>query len=275
MKPSLVLIGGAGALILVVGVFAFLPRTAVLRPDAPHASRPADISRTGDALPDQKPVADYEVIRAAFAGKDVERVPTEEKLVALTFDGGGNANGTERILGTLASHNIRSTFFLTGRFIERYPDQVKAIASAGHEIANHTMTHAHTKELDREGFLSELAGMENAVHALALSAAPFFRFPYGEYKKEDIGLVNEKGYVSVRWTVDSWGWKGVGDGVDALFVAQKVVGAAKPGAIALMHLGSAKDGSTLDADALPDIIRALSEQGYRFVTLSELFSAAQ
>lgn len=275
MKPSFILIGGAGALTLVVGVFAFLPKTSVVSRDTQHVSRPLEREVTDVAKPDQKPVYDYDVMRVAFAGKDVERLPIEKKLIALTFDGGGNAHGTERILEILASNGIRSTFFLTGRFVELFPDQVKAIIGAGHEIANHTMTHARTKELDQAGFLLELSGMENVARTLSISVAPFFRFPYGEYKKEDIGLVNEKGYVSVRWSVDSWGWKGVGDSVDSVFVSQKVISAARPGAIALMHLGSSKDGSTLDADALPSIISELSLQGYELVTLSELFSVAR
>ncbi|MCR4322906.1 MAG: polysaccharide deacetylase family protein, partial [Candidatus Azambacteria bacterium] len=103
---------------------------------------------------------------------------------------------------------------------------------------------------------------------------PFFRFPYGAPTKETITLVNGKGYVAVRWTVDSLGWQGRKDGRDANFVVTRVISKAVPGAIVLMHLGSATDGSTFDADALQEVITTLKQQGYRFVSLSELFSAS-
>ena len=116
--------------------------------------------------------------------------------------------------------------------------------------------------------------MEQAAEALDVNVVPFFRFPYGAPTKEKIALVNERGYVAVRWTVDSLGWQGAKDGRDASFVVARVTEKAIQGAIVLMHLGSASDGSALDADALERIITTLAQQGYRFVSLSELFTAS-
>lgn len=218
------------------------------------------------------PSIDYAAILARFKGKDVEKVPSTEKLFALTFDGGGNAESAEKIVQTLSENGIRATFFLTGNFIEKFPDIVKLIAQSGNEIANHTATHKNFSEISDEEAAAEMNGMEQVAEALGVTVVPFFRFPYGAPTKEKIALVNERGYVAVRWTVDSLGWQGRKDGRDALFVQKRVVEKSIPGGIALMHLGSAKDGSTFDADALPDIIVALQQQGYRLVPLSELFS---
>ncbi|MBI5913272.1 polysaccharide deacetylase family protein [Candidatus Azambacteria bacterium] len=230
------------------------------------------------SVPEKEAVAPSSVPHAAilekFKGKDVETVSVSEKLIALTFDGGGNAEGAEDIIKILSANGIRATFFLTGNFIGKFPDIVRKITDSGNEIANHTATHKNFSEISHEEATAEMEGMERAAEALGAKLVPFFRFPYGAPTKEKIALANERGYVAVRWTVDSLGWQGRKDGRDASFVAARVIGKAKPGAIVLMHLGSASDGSTFDADALEQVIIALTQQGYRLVPLSELFTEA-
>lgn len=237
---------------------------SVTLPEAPKSS----------TAPTGVPQIDYARIQEKFRGKDVERVQTHEKLFALTFDGGGNARGAQKILAALSEHGITATFFLTGHFIKEFPDMASAIQKGGGEIANHTMTHKDLSTLSKEEVAAEVTGMERAAKERAITVAPFFRFPYGAPTKETIALVNEHGYVSVRWTVDSLGWQGSTKGHDAEFVAERVIQKAVKGGIALMHLGSANDGSSLDADALEQIIASLQQQGYRFVSLSELFNVA-
>ena len=103
----------------------------------------------------------------------------------------------------------------------------------------------------------------------------FFRFPYGASSGHAIGLLNSLCYVPFRWTVDTLGWKGTSSGMTARKVVNRVLAAASPGAIVLMHVGSnPDDGSTLDADALPAVIDRLRAQGYTLVRLSRVVSAA-
>ena len=220
----------------------------------------------------ESPAIDYSKVLEKYRGKDVERAVTDKKLIALTFDGGGNADGIEKILQTLSENSIRSTFFLTGIFIEKFTGTVDEIKKAGGEIANHTYLHKNFTQLNSEEATKEINQMKTATEKTGVALAPFFRFPYGAYKKEDIALVNGLGNIAVRWTVDSLGWQGKRDGREARFVTDRVVKKAAPGGIVLMHLGSAADGSTFDADALPDIIATLKEQGYQFATLSESFT---
>ncbi|MGI1849791.1 polysaccharide deacetylase family protein [Rhodococcus sp. SJ] len=93
-----------------------------------------------------------------------------------------------------------------------------------------------------------------------------FRFPFGVRTDADIRVVNDAGYVPVRWTVDSLGWKGTSGGLDVGAVTDRVVSAAVPGQIVLMHMGTnPDDGTTLDADALPAIIDGLRTRSYSFV----------
>ena len=270
----------ACATALVAGAFVFLPPHQRVGsgglPDAhapPPAASDSDVSRPSELRLSPEPPLDYTALREAYKGKDVTLVPVHEKLIALTFDGGGNAAAAERIAEMLSRASVGATFFLTQRFMEKFPDAVRTIAQGEWEIANHTVTHRDLSSAAEEETVSEVKGMEEYAKAQGVRLAPFFRFPYGAYKKGDVELVNGLGYISVRWTVDSWGWQGKVEGRDAQFVADRVLQKAAPGAIVLMHLGSAQDGSTLDADALAEIIRALSAQGYRFVSLSELFQA--
>jgi peptidoglycan/xylan/chitin deacetylase (PgdA/CDA1 family) len=98
---------------------------------------------------------------------------------------------------------------------------------------------------------------------------PLFRFPYGARDARTLAIARRLGYVSVRWTVDSWGWMGRCCQT-ASGAMQRVVDHLVPGEIVLMHLGSAKDGATLDADALPRVISEVRARGYRFVTLASV-----
>ena len=251
--------------------FSFLSENGA-SPNRRVQNQPPPMAVSVDALIVKEPAIDYSKIFEKYKGKDVERALTDKKLVVLTFDGGGNADGTEKILRTLSDNSIRSTFFLTGKFVEKFPGAVEEIKKSGGEIANHTYSHKNFTQLNSEEAAGEISQMKVTLEKTGVALAPFSRFPYGAYKKEDIALVNDLGYVSTRWTIDSLGWQGRRDGREARFVTDRVVEKAVPGAIVLMHIGSAADGSTFDADALPDIIATLKKQDYQFTTLSELFT---
>jgi peptidoglycan/xylan/chitin deacetylase (PgdA/CDA1 family) len=102
---------------------------------------------------------------------------------------------------------------------------------------------------------------------------PLFRFPYGASNGQLVQMVNALGYGSFTWTIDTLGWEGTTPtststgGQTAASVAAKALGALTPGEIILMHCGSAPDGTTLDADALPAVISGIEAKGYGFVTL--------
>ena len=252
--------------------FSFLSENGAL-PSPKARNQPSMVSVSDDIpITEPSPAIDYSKILEKYKGRDVERAVTDEKLIAFTFDGGSNTDGIEKILKTLSDNSIRSTFFLTGKFIEKFPGAIAEIKKSGSETANHTYSHKNFTQLNSEEAAQEINQMKTTLEKTGATLAPFFRFPYGAYKKEDVKLVNDLGYVPVRWTIDSLGWQGRRDGREAKFVVDRVVEKAAPGAIVLMHLGSASDGSTFDADALLDIIGALKEQGYQFATLSGLFT---
>jgi peptidoglycan-N-acetylglucosamine deacetylase len=206
----------------------------------------------------------------SLVGTEWTTIPTGQRVVALTFDAGANADAVPSILTTLQATGVPATFFLTGRWAERYPDEVARIA-ARYPIGNHSYDHPEFTTLTDAAIERQLADTDRiVVAATGTSTRPLFRFPFGDRDARTIATVNRAGYGSIRWTVDTLGWKGTSGGLSADQVVGRVLDTAQPGQIVLMHVGShPSDGSTLDADALPRIIRDLRERGYGFVTLRD------
>lgn len=207
----------------------------------------------------------------SLRGQDLTVLPGAGRVVALTFDAGANAAGLPKILSALAAQGVPGTFFLTGNWVETNPGGVGQIVAAGHRVANHSMTHPGFNSLSDQLITQQVLGAEQAILAAGADPSPFFRFPFGERDARTIEAVNNLGYVAIRWTVDTLGWKGTSGGISTQTVTERVLAGLQPGEIVLMHIGSnPDDGSTLDADALPQIIDRISAAGYGFVTMDEL-----
>ncbi len=216
-----------------------------------------------------QPVASAVVHRVSprLLGTEWERIPTSSRVIALTFDACGDDRGAAPILQTLVREQVPATFFLCGQWVDRYPGTARRIA-ASHAVGNHTRTHPHLTPLSDARVRDEIVGGATAIRrATKADPAPLFRFPYGDRNARTIAVVNGMGYGAIRWTVDTLGWQGAAAGRSAASVRARVLDAARPGAIVLMHLGAANDGTTLDASALPGVISALRGRGYRFVDL--------
>lgn len=202
----------------------------------------------------------------AIVAGELVRLQTRQHVVALTFDGGGNADAAKSVLATLKRDDVPATFFLTGHFAESFPLLARAIGRR-YPLANHTVDHLDLRRLSTPAATREVTQADAIIRrTTGRETRPLFRFPYGARDARTLGIVRRLGYVSVRWTVDTWGWMG--------FAGQTVAGARRrvldnlvPGEIVLMHLGSARDHSTIDSRALPGVIRAVRARGYRFVTL--------
>jgi peptidoglycan/xylan/chitin deacetylase (PgdA/CDA1 family) len=202
----------------------------------------------------------------AIVAGELVRLQTRRQVVALTFDGGGNAEAAKGVLAILKRERVPGTFFLTGHFVRTYPLLSRAIGRR-YPVANHTVDHFDLRRLSTPAATREITRAETMIRrATGRDPRPLFRFPYGARDARTLGIVRRLGYASVRWTVDTWGWMGL--------TLQSVAGAQRrvldhlvPGEIVLMHLGTARDRSTIDSRALPGVIRAVRARGYRFVTL--------
>jgi peptidoglycan/xylan/chitin deacetylase (PgdA/CDA1 family) len=176
------------------------------------------------------------------------------------------------ILATLRHEGVPGTFFLTGEFADAFPGSARSMAA--YPVGNHTYHHPDLTTLSDSAVRAEIRSAATRITAVTgQDPRPLFRFPFGAVDSHLVAIVNGECYVPFRWTVDTLGWKGTSGGQSAASVVSRVVGAARPGEIVLMHVGShPKDHSTLDADALPQVIVALRAQGYGFVTLESIFA---
>lgn len=241
------------------------------RPASAPAPEPAPPTTSASALPATGPTS----VPPGLAGRDLERLPTDAKVVALTFDAGANGDAVPSILATLARERIKATFFLTGAFVNQFPAAAKQIAAAGHRIGNHSMTHPAFAGLASALIRHEvLSGAQSIQAVTGTDPKPLFRFPFGSKDAKALTEVNSLGYAAIRWTVDSLGWQGTMSGTrGASFTADRVLAAAVPGEIVLMHVGSnPTDHSMLDAEALPAVIAGLRQRGYAFTTLRSLLN---
>ena len=253
------------------------PTATTPAPTTAPPSGPPSSTRPAPSSTSKPPTTPAPPFPRSLLGQDIERIPIAQRVVALTFDAGANADAVDSILTTLAQQHITATFFLTGDFVADFPDAARRIAAAGHRIGNHSVNHPHFTSLSDADIRAQLSAAAATIHGTTgANPAPLFRFPYGDRDARTIAVVNAAGYVPIRWTVDSLGWQGTMNGSrGAAFVTQRVVAAATAGEIVLMHVGSNPDDhSMLDAQALPDIIAALRAKGYGFASLDALLVPA-
>lgn len=201
----------------------------------------------------------------SVGGRDlpIYNVSTEEKKVALSFDAAWGNDDTRRILDILAQHEVHVTFFMTGGWVETYPDDVKAIYEAGHDLGNHSEHHYEMSKLSQDEIKQELMSVHEKVYELTGYEMFLFRPPYGDYDNEVVTTATECGYFSIQWNVDSLDWKdyGTNDIISRVCNHKNLCN----GSIILMH-----NGATYTADALESVITGLQEQGYEIVPISEL-----
>jgi peptidoglycan/xylan/chitin deacetylase (PgdA/CDA1 family) len=203
----------------------------------------------------------------AIVAGELVRLQTRQHVVALTFDGGGNADAAQTVLAVLRRERVPATFFLTGHFVQSYPALARAIGRR-YPVGNHTVNHLDLLRLSPTAATREITRAAVLIRqATGRDTRPYFRFPYGSRNGATLRLVHGLGYASVRWTVDTWGWMGLAEQSVAGAV-RRVVNDLVPGEIVLMHLGSSRDRSTIDSKALPAVIRLVRARGYRFVTLA-------
>lgn len=190
-------------------------------------------------------------------------VDTKEKKVALSFDAAWGNEDTRKILEILKKHNVHVTFFMTGGWVESFPDDVKAIYEAGHDLGNHSENHKNMSQLSNEEKTQELQKVHEKVKKLTGEDMELFRPPYGDYDDDVVLNATENGYYTIQWDVDSLDWKDYGvDNIIDTVVNHKNLG---NGSIILCH-----NGAKYTAQALDALLTGLEEKGYEIVPVSEL-----
>jgi peptidoglycan-N-acetylglucosamine deacetylase len=199
-------------------------------------------------------------------GPVLGHLPTEERQVALTFDDGPNPDATPRILDTLAEYDVKATFFILGRYAERWPDLVHRAVREGHQVGNHGYFHRKLHFKSPHYVRRDMTLGKRAIERAGSAAPHFFRAPHGFRSPWVSYIAGSLGEKTIGWSLGVW--DSDRPGVSA--IVNRTLEGVKPGSIILLHDGDAydADGDRMQtADALPQIIVGLRERGYEFVKL--------
>ena len=202
-------------------------------------------------------------------------VPVTEKVVALTFDDGPNPPHTQALLDTLDQHSVKATFFLKGHHVEAFPESVRAVAQAGHEIANHSYSHLPMLSFSKSEMLNELVRTNQLIEDLLDYQPDLFRPPYGVQGPGLKMALDELNMTSILISTHGLDW----EVNDPELIANTVLESIEPGSIILLHDGhgdvtdpNAQDSRAASVQSTTIIIETLKAQGYRFATVGELIA---
>jgi len=211
---------------------------------------------------------------AAAAGVKAEghepcrRHDNSQKMIALTFDDGPHPRYTEEILDILKEYGVRATFFVVGSNVEANLDLVKREIAEGHEIGNHTYSHPHLTSIGSEELIREMEMTESILREMTGCCPRLFRPPEGVYSQTVSGAIKQTPYIPILWTVDTEDWRRP----SAEAIARIAIENTKTGVIILCH--DYVSGKSNTPAALRIFLPKLIEQGYRFVTVSELLESS-
>ena len=203
------------------------------------------------------------VVGAAATKRElpIYSVERDNRAVALSFDAAWGNEDTQQLIDTLGRYGVRATFFVVGEWVDKYPESVRALADAGHEVMNHSDDHAHFTKLSAEEIAANVSACSEKIESVTGTRPTLFRFPYGEYDDNAVLAVRAAGPEPVQWDVDSLDWKGL----DAATMTDRVLSRAEPGSIILFH-----NAAEHTPEALPAIIEGLLAKGLEPVPVSEL-----
>ncbi|MCL2383839.1 MAG: polysaccharide deacetylase family protein [Oscillospiraceae bacterium] len=134
-------------------------------------------------------------------------VNTNEPKVALTINSAWHADDIDMILEILEKHGVNITFFMVGDWVERFPEAVKRIHGAGHEIANHSDTHPHVSNLNHDRNVEEIQRASERVKAITGEGTRLYRPPYGEYNDTVIKAARTANHIAIQWSIDTLDYK--------------------------------------------------------------------
>ena len=134
-------------------------------------------------------------------------VQRDDKCVSLTFDAAWGNEDTQQLIDILAKYDVKATFFVVGDWVGKYPESVKALHDAGHEVMTHSDDHAHFSQLTSEQIKADLNRSCDRIEEVTGVRPTLFRCPYGEYDDHVIEAVDELGIKTIQWDVDSLDWK--------------------------------------------------------------------
>ena len=130
-------------------------------------------------------------------------VQTEEKKVALSFDAAWGNDDTETLINILKEYNAKATFFVVGAWVDKYPESVKQLSDAGHQVMNHSNTHPYMTKIDSVQKLDELNTCNRKIEEITGVKPNLFRPPYGDYDNATLDAAESAGMYTIQWDVET------------------------------------------------------------------------
>lgn len=203
----------------------------------------------------------------AYASEPITHLPTNEPIVALTFDDGPDPVYTPKVLAILKEKQVHATFFLVGEKIDASPQLAAATLADGHTLGNHSWNHLNYSWLGNTNILKDIRDSQKAFKSATGIFPIYFRPPFGAYKAGQLSILEKYYRAIVLWSGDGLDYK---DGATIDQVVQNINSALQPGAILLFH-----DSNPVIVGALPQIIDEIHAKGYQCVSLGEFFGQDQ
>lgn len=188
-------------------------------------------------------------------------VECSQPLCSISFDAAWGNEDTQQLIDILAKYNVKTTFFVVGEWVEKYPESVKALHDAGHEVMNHSNHHDHYNTLSAQEIIDDVTACNEKIAAITGVTPTLIRCPYGEYDDHVIAAIRSMGMEPIQWDVDSLDWKDY----DAATICSRVTGKAEQGSIVLFH-----NAALHTPEALPEVLECLINKGLTVVPISQL-----
>ena len=186
----------------------------------------------------------------------------DKKQIAISFDAAWGNEDTGQLIEILAKHNIKTTFFVVGEWVDKFPESVKQLSSAGHEIMNHSDSHPHMPELSAEQMTNEINSCNDKIEKITGRRPTLFRAPYGEYDNTLIDTLSSMNMFCIQWSIDSRDWR---EDYTVDKIVNGVLNNVKQGDIVLFH-----NAAKHTPEALPIILEKLISDGYEILPISKL-----
>ena len=191
----------------------------------------------------------------------IYNVGREEKIVSISFDAAWGNEQTQNLLDILKKNDVKTTFFLVGMWVDKYPESVKAIFDDGHDIGNHSDTHPHLPKSSADEIKKEIENCNDKVEKITGKRPILFRFPYGDYDNKSIEVLHDLNMYPIQWNIDSLDW--MDKKCDEM--CNRIIPKLSPGSIILMH-----NGAKYTPESLDTIINKIKDEGYQIVPISQI-----
>ena len=213
-------------------------------------------------------MAAYVILWPATAGAyatdrqlPIYSVERDQKVCSVSFDAAWGNEDTQALIDILARYNVKATFFCVGDWAEKYPESVKALHDAGHEVMSHSNHHDHYNALTAQQIVEDVTASNQRIAAATGVTPTLIRCPYGEYDDHVISAIRSMGMEPIQWDVDSLDWKDY----DAGTICKRVRDKLAPGSIVLFH-----NAALHTPEALPSVLEHMIREGYTVVPIGQL-----